>query len=109
MKYLKDPNDIIARFPKYLLIHQNNYDAIAYLLRDILCELSIKITPANKYVIIGLFQDVFDVVNPYIGNIFSGFDLELFSSSQFTLSFLNEYEEFANTGKEVREVVTVDY
>jgi len=90
VKYSVDQNDILDKFPKYLLIHDNNYDAIAYLLRDVLFDLGIKIDSRNRLQAVGLFQDVFDVLNPYIGNIYSGFDLLYEGGDNFGITFLKD-------------------
>jgi len=108
VKYLKDPNSIIAIFPKYLLTYPNIYESIAYLLRDILYELSIKINRNNRLTVVGLFQDIFDIINPHVDNIFSGFDLDE-EYNGFTITFLNDDDEFDKIGKFVKEIIRVEY
>ena len=94
MKYSVDQSDILEKFPKYLLVYENNYDAIAYLLRDVLFDLGIRIDGRNRLQVVGLFQDVFDILNPYIGNIYSGFDLLYESGDNFGITFLKDSTEY---------------
>lgn len=108
MKCLKDPNNVILTFPKYVLTYSNFYEAIAYLLRDILHELSIKINSGNKLVVAGLFQDVFDTINPNVGNIFSSFEIDE-EYQGFTIIFFNNNDVFDKTGNLVEEMIRVSY
>lgn len=108
MKCLKDQNNVIATFPKYVLIYSNFYEAIAYLLRDILYELSIKINKTNRLIVAGLFQDVFDTINPSVDNIFSSFDINE-EYQGFTILFFYEKDVFEKTGLLIKEAIRVDY
>lgn len=108
MKYLKDPSDVILTFPKYVLVYDNFYEAIAYLLRDILYEVSIKINKRNRLVVVGLFQDVFDAINPSVDNIFSSFDINE-EYQGFTITFLNDDDVFDKTGLLVKEEIRINY
>jgi len=108
MKYLKDPNNIIAILPKYLLTYSNPYSSIAYLLRDILNELSIKINCNNKLIVASLFQDIFDIINPYVDNIYSSFHLDE-EYDGFTIIFFNDTDELDRLGILIKETIIVKY
>lgn len=108
MKYLKDPNNIIAEFPKYLLTNEDPYTAIAYLIRDILNELSIKIKSNNSAIVVGLIQDTFDTLNPYINNIFSSFDLD-YNTSGFTIVFAADWYSLIEKINYIEKTVSVKY
>ena len=114
MKYLVDPNKIIADFSKSLLIQDNNMDtAMAYLLRDIMYELEIKrVDRTNRLKLVSLFQDIMDVINPTVGNIFSAFDMDFHEAEdgslvEFMIRFMNELFEIQD--EVYREEVIVNF
>ena len=108
MKYLKDPNNIVSRFSKYVLLDKNYDEVIAYLLSDILQELSLKFDNKNRLVVVGLFQDIFDILNPYTENIFSAFDVDE-KTDGVSIIFFNENQIFERTGELIRKRINVLY
>lgn len=113
MKYSIDPGEIISEFSKRVLTHKTNDEAIAYLLRDLMEEKEIyHVSASNRLLLISFFQDVFDVINPYIGNIFSAFDVDFFDDGfeiQFMVDFFDIIKQTGEEQQIYRDTIKVEY
>ena len=98
MKCLEDPDKILKDFSKYLLIFDSDMDtAMGLVLRDIMYDMGIKkVDMTNRVKLTAMFQDVFDIVNPHAGNIFSAFDVDFNLDEDipnFSIRFMNDFFE----------------
>lgn len=93
MEYSIDRDEILSEFPKYLLYYKTKDEAIAYLLRDQLRKKGVEsINYTNRLLMTSYFQDMMDVVNPYIGNIYSAFDMDAVGK-EITIQFYADSPE----------------
>ncbi len=107
MKYSVDDKKVISEYSKYLLIYKDPDKAIAYLLRDLMIDLKItNVDRTNRLVLSAFFQDVFEVINPYVGNIFSSFDVDFYKEG-FMLRLMNDYDKIEN--EVYREEINVSF
>lgn len=66
---------------------------MAFVLRDALYYMEIThVGMTNRLHIVAMFQEIFDVINPYYNNIFSSFDVD-FNNEDFMIRFMNDYFE----------------
>ena len=93
MKYSTD--NVVEEFTKYLLIHSDPDETIAYLIMYLINEkYPDGVQTSKRLEVISWIQQLFDTLNPYADDIFSSFDIEFDNlPEELEMTFYNDYVE----------------